>query len=144
MVLMAICPVDGTPMPAFWPGTTRARLYCCQHCRSRGTTLLRLEREQAELDPVVVERLVAGRPAQSTQAERMAAAAALTRRGLSASTIALLIGVTPATAARYLRQLAEPQRVLSVTAARSRAEHLYAPVLARMTLVGWQVERSPA
>jgi hypothetical protein len=169
MVLMAICPVDGTPMPAFWPGTKKKlRYYCSEHCRSKGTMQLRLEREQADMDEIAVERLVQGdHSIVSTQAERMEAALRLSRhvdtglnaaghyRGgrwgvvsvnptalMTATEIGNRIGVSASTAARYLRLLAEPRSILTAEQARTKAEHLFARCLHRMTLVGWYVEGS--
>lgn len=156
-------------MPVYWPGNPgRLRHYCSEHCRSRGTLLERLERERADLDENVVLRLMDGDRVDSTQAERMEAALRLSRQvdtGINAAghyrmgrwgnvvapkptalmsitEIARRIGVSQATASRYLRDMAKPVRVPSVAESKAKIRRLYAPVLHRMTLVGWQTDRS--
>lgn len=73
--------------------------------RGRQTYLARL----AELDPVVVDRLVSGRPQPATVPERVAAVRRLHERGLTASQIAGRLGVTTRSVERYrarIRQMA--------------------------------------
>jgi hypothetical protein len=158
-------------MEPLWPGTHKARVYCSEHCRSKGTMLARLERERADIDDEVVHRLIEGEPVPSTQAERMAAAKVLSQRldaGLNAdgsprksrwgseivnpapgrpmttTEIARRLGVSQSTAARYLRDMALPAHFVTMAEARVIVGKICARVVKKMTLVGWMIERNPS
>jgi hypothetical protein len=71
----------------------------CLKCSNRG--LFPLRRWPADIDDLVVQHLVDGRPVNATPAERRAAVVILTARKLSAREIALRINCTPRTVVRH-------------------------------------------
>lgn len=106
---MTECPNPSHAMR--WRGATWSAHCGCPSCvalRSAHAVKIRTAlTARQDVDEIAVERAVIGdRPARLNKAERIAAAARLTRNGLTARQIATRLRVTPRTVTRYRKEIA--------------------------------------
>lgn len=98
---MTTCRECHGPIP---PVRWHPLVYCCRRCQCIGISAA-LRAREAEVDEVVVIRLVSGSWVPSTKAERMEAVTQLSARGRSASWTAMVLHVDIRSVWRYRAEL---------------------------------------